>query len=88
MYELVHGSLDSQSEIGTYTKLTGGWPILDVTGAVHHRVVLAVSRGRAQRVPLLHTVQTVGRCHVARGLQVADFHPAYESPSRAHAQPH
>lgn len=81
MYGLV---CDSQSKIETRTKLTGGWPILDVTGAVHHRVVLAVTRRRAQRVPLLHTVQAMSRCHVARGLQVADFHTAYKASSRAH----
>jgi len=76
------------SDIGTCTKLTSGWPILDVTGAMHHRVILTVPRRRTQGVPLLDAVQPVRCRHIARRLQVTDLHAADETSSRTHAQPH
>lgn len=79
--------LSAHSE--TFTKLTSSWrPILDVPGAVHYRVILAIPARWTQRVSLLHTMQTMSRCHVARRLQVADLHATDETPSRTHAQSH
>lgn len=69
-------------------KLTGGWPVLDVAGAMHHRIILTVPCWRAQRVPLLDTVETVRGRHVARRLKIADLHAADEASSRAHAESH
>lgn len=76
------------SDIGTFTKLTGGWPILDVTGAMYHRIILTIPRRRTQGVPLLDTVQPMRCGHIACRLQVTDLHAADETSSRTHAQSH
>lgn len=72
----------------TRVKLTGRWPIFDITGAMHHRIILAVPCRWSQGVPLLHTMQPVCRCHVACGLQIPDFHAADKASSWTHAESH
>jgi hypothetical protein len=68
--------------------LTGRRPVFYVPGAVHNRVALSVPRGWTQGIPLLHAMESVGGCHVAARLQVADLHAADETPPRAHAETH